>query len=133
MHSQKIHHLDEFIDLLTDEHKQIFQFLKNLIETNLPQIEERISYNVPFYFRHKRICYIWPSSIPWGGVKTGVALGICAGIYLSNEQDLMTFEKRKEMGKVIFQSLEEVQEKQASIIELLKEAYYWDELQHNLK
>ena len=46
-----------------------------------PDIEEKISYNVPFYKRHSNICYIWPSSVKWGNVKnTGVQFGFNKGL-----------------------------------------------------
>ena len=68
--------VDEFLDYLPEDELKIVQKLRDLIHQALPDCIEKLSYNVPYYKRHSNICFIWPSSIPWGNMKQeGVRLG----------------------------------------------------------
>lgn len=73
----KFRHFNDFIEYLEGEELRLVESLRNLIVQHLPTVEERLAYNVPFYYGRKRIAYIWPSIIPWGGIDSGVALGFC--------------------------------------------------------
>jgi hypothetical protein len=66
--------------------------------------KEKLAYNVPFFYRHSRICYIWPASIPWGKVEKGVAIGFCKGASFLDE----TFENTKFSSKLTFTSVKEI-------------------------
>ncbi|MBK6573340.1 MAG: hypothetical protein IPG21_12860 [Saprospiraceae bacterium] len=66
---QKFRDAEEIVEFLPPEERDIFVCLRELIFKCIPEIREKISYNVPFYFMKKRILFIWPSSIPWSGVK----------------------------------------------------------------
>ncbi|MCH8487328.1 MAG: DUF1801 domain-containing protein [Candidatus Cyclonatronum sp.] len=56
-----------FLDYLPEKEREIVEALRNLITESLPECEEKLSYNVPFYYRNSRICYIWPASFALGG------------------------------------------------------------------
>ena len=57
-----------------------------------------MSYNVPYYYQHSRVCFIWPSSIPWAKVqKNGVLLGFCNGIFMRDEIDYLEKGDRKQV------------------------------------
>lgn len=75
---------DDILDYLPEEERKLLEILRSLVLDCIPDALEKISYNVPFYSRRKRICFIWPASIPWGGVKDGVALGFTKGHLLGN-------------------------------------------------
>lgn len=107
-----------FLDYLPEKEREIVEALRNLITESLPECEEKLSYNVPFYYRHSRICYIWPASIPWGGVKSGVALGFCRGHLLSDEYRYIESGKRKQIYTKTFHSVDEIEP------EILKEYLY---------
>ncbi|MDX1641781.1 MAG: DUF1801 domain-containing protein [Balneolaceae bacterium] len=77
--------MDEFLDFLPDDERSIVHYLRDLVLSTLHPIEEKLAYNVPFYYGQSRICYIWPASIPWGGVNHGVILGFCRGYLLSDD------------------------------------------------
>jgi hypothetical protein len=93
--------IDEFLDYLPEEDLEIVLFLRKIILECIPNCKEKLAYNVPFYYRHSRICYIWPASIPWGKVEQGVAIGFCKGASFLDE----TFETTKFTSKVTFTSL----------------------------
>lgn len=97
--------VDEFLDFLPEHELLIVETLRSLILEVIPEATERLSYNVPYYFRNRRVCYIWPASIPWGNVKMeGVMLGICEGHRLSDHQ-YFGMGDRKQVATRIFQSL----------------------------
>ena len=78
-----------------------------MLET-LSGCTEKLSYGAPFYFRHARICYIWPGSITWGkSTSDGVIIGFCKGHEL---QDASWLEKgaRKEIFIKRFKNRKEI-------------------------
>jgi len=99
----------EFLDYLPEQEREIVVALQKIITDSLPECEEKLSYNVPFYYRHSRICYIWPASIPWGGVKSGVAIGFCRGHLLSDEFNYLQKGNRKQIYTKNFSSVSEIE------------------------
>ncbi|WP_367757498.1 DUF1801 domain-containing protein [Flavobacterium sp. WC2430] len=106
--------IDEFLDQLPEEEIEIVLFLRKIILECMPDLKEKLAYNVPFYYRHSRICYIWPASVPWGKVTTGVAIGFCKGDNFLDE----TFATAKFASKLIFTSTQEID------VESLKQQIY---------
>ncbi|MBG6110650.1 hypothetical protein IWX84_001530 [Flavobacterium sp. CG_9.10] len=96
--------VNEFLDNLPEEELEIVLFLRKIILECMPDCKEKLAYNVPFYYRHSRICYIWPASIPWGKVEKGVSIGFCKGASFLDE----TFETTKFASKLIFNSVKEI-------------------------
>lgn len=98
----------EFLDVLPDEERSIVLFLRDIILSSLYPVIEKLTYNVPFYYGQSRICFIWPSSIPWGGIKKGVALGFCHGHLLSDNPGYLEKAGRKEVTSKTFLSFENI-------------------------
>jgi hypothetical protein len=96
--------IDEFLDYLPEDELEIVLFLRKIILECIPNCKEKLAYNVPFYYCHSRICYIWPASIPWGKVEKGVAIGFCKGASFLDE----TFATTKFTSKQTFTSLKEI-------------------------
>ena len=97
---------DFFFDLAEDE-KPIVHLLREIILERIPDIREKISYGVPYYFRKTRICFIWPASVK-AGPKSGVMMGFCKGNLLSNEQGMLESNGRKEVYTMGFHSVKEI-------------------------
>jgi hypothetical protein len=77
--------VDEFLDYLPEHELRIVNKIRDLIHQALPDCIEKLAYNVPYYKRHGNICFIWPSSIPWGNIKQeGVRLGFTKGYLLED-------------------------------------------------
>jgi len=121
----KFRSTDDFLEFLEGPEKLITEELRRITLSALPDIQERLSYNVPFYSRFKRICYIWPASIPWGGLKSGdgVAFGFCQGDKIRHGGYLETG-TRKYVRIRRYQSLKEIDS--ALLVDLLAEAYEID-------
>lgn len=109
--------VDDLLAYLPEEELKLVGILRNLILDCIPDCREKISYNVPFYARHHNICFIWPASVPWGGIKSGVALGFTRGMLLTDQKKLIKG-KRKNV-----RSLEFTQPKDLDV-ELVKSLLY---------
>ncbi|MFA0960265.1 DUF1801 domain-containing protein [Roseivirga sp. BDSF3-8] len=95
-------HVDELLYSLPTQERRIVDILRILIHTTLPACREKLSYSVPFYYRHKAICFIWPASVPWGNLKEGVALGFSQGHLLDPDGEHLERQGRKVLGRMLF-------------------------------
>lgn len=125
--------VDEFLDFLPEEELKIVTVLRALVYDCLPNCKEKISFNVPFYFLHKSVCFIWPASVTWGNKETykGVRVGFAKGYLMTDEYNYLEKGTRKQIYWRDIQRLEEYD------IELLKaylfEAAMLDEQEHLIK
>jgi hypothetical protein len=116
----------EFWDFLPENERIIVDLLRQIILENLPTTcKEKLAYNVPYYYGNRRICLIWPGSIPWGGVRNGVLFGFCQGNQLSDPDNYLKHGTNKQVYYQIYQSVHEIDEH--AIVSLLKEAVEIDQ------
>lgn len=100
--------IDDFLCFLPDGELKITEALRSMVLECLPDAKEKLGYNVPFFYRHSRICFIWPGSVPWGKKeKKGVEFGFCKGHLLADSSYLETG-SRKEVYIKTFHSLKEI-------------------------
>lgn len=112
----------EFYDFLTPEHQQITSLLKDIILDTIPDVKEKLSWNVPFFYKKKTICYVWPGSVPWGKkTSEGVTLGFNQG-HLLDHQGYLEAGNRKQIHNKVFYSIEEVERDVDILIQLLEKA-----------
>ena len=120
--------IDELVSNLPKVEQTILKTLRNLILDADPRIQERQSYGVPYYFRKRRIFFLWPASaLPSGGAKktSKVTMGFCYGNLLSNEQNLLQGENRKQVFTIPFASITQINER--VLVEIINEAILVDE------
>jgi hypothetical protein len=115
---------EDFFVELSGAEKIMVNLLRKIILDSVPNLTEKISYGVPYYFQRSRVCFIWPASVKYGP-KSGVMLGFCKGNLLSNEQGILESAGRKEVYSVTFHSPGDV--KPALIKEILYEAIIVDQ------
>ena len=126
MQDFKFHSYVEFYDYLTEDHKVMVSLLKDIIQDTIPDVKEKLSWNVPFFYKKKTICFIWPGSIPWGKkTKNGVELGFSKG-FLMRPNDYLEQGNRKQIHLKRFYTAEEIENDIEIIIELLEEANQLD-------
>jgi hypothetical protein len=103
--------VEEFLDYLPEDELKMVEQLRALIYQAIPDITEKLSYNVPFFKRNSNICFIWPPSIPWG-TKTYpfVRLGFTKGYLISDEIGFLEKGERKQVYCKDFTSLEQMDE-----------------------
>lgn len=117
----------EFWEYLPEDERLIVDVLRQIIKENLPaNHKEKLAYNVPYYYGNKRICLIWPGSVPWGGFRSGVFLGFCQGYKLIDPDNYLDHGTNKQVYFKIFHSVDEIDEE--AIAKLLKEAVELDKL-----
>lgn len=104
--------LDCLFDSLPKSERIIALRLRALLLNAGPQVTEKKAFGAPFYYAIHRFAFIWPASIPWGNVKKGVALGFTKGHLMLNEEGLLQAEGRKNLYRIIFNRLEELDELQ---------------------
>lgn len=101
--------VDAFLEYLPDHELQLVTYLRNLVLSCLPDCHEKLALNVPFYYRHRRVCFIWPSSVPWGNVKKGgVQLGFVYGNCLRDEINYLDRGSRKQVYSKTFMKIEDI-------------------------
>ena len=98
----------DFLDYLPPDELRIVERLRGLVFECIPDAREKLAYNVPFYYRHARICFIWPGSVPWGKTeKKGVELGFCKG-HLLPDPSYLNIGNRKEVYIKTFYSTRDI-------------------------
>ena len=111
----------EFWEWLPEDERIITDVLRGIVIDHLPvDCEEKLTNNVPYFFGKRRICMIWPASIPGGGIKKGVLFGFSYGNRLKDHGNYLDHGKNKRIFYKIYQSPEDIDE--AAIIVLLKDA-----------
>ena len=123
----KIKSINHLYEVLPEDERIIVDVLRQIIRAHT-SCEEKISFNVPFFYGNRGVCLVYPSSIPRGGIKSGVLLGFWYGHQLKDVDNYLTRGTNKKIFYKIFQKVEEIDEK--AIVKLLKEAIRLDE---NLK
>ena len=105
------------LDLPTHE-AAIVKRLRGLVFECLPLATEKPYYGlgVPYYSRHRQLCYIFPSSALFGAEDSthekNVTLGFCQGNKMSNENGMLKVEGRKQVRVMYFSTLREINEDQ---------------------
>jgi hypothetical protein len=121
----KIRNILDLLTILPEDEKIIVDVLRQIILETLPDYcREKISYNVPFFYGHKGICIIWPSTVPRGGIKNGVLLGFWYGNKLNDSDHFLSHGTNKQIFYKIYQTPDEIDEK--PIKKLLKQAIKLD-------
>jgi hypothetical protein len=111
----------EFWEYIPENERIIVDVLRQIVLQHLPpSCKEKLSYNVPYYYGKRRICLIWPGSVPWGGIRKGVLFGFCYGNKLKDPKKYLTHGTNKQVFYKIFYSPGEINYK--AIVALLKEA-----------
>lgn len=102
--------VEEFLDFLPEDELKVTEFLRTIVFECIPDATEKLAYNVPYYKRHKNICFIWPASILWGKKKTyeGVRLGFVSGHLLTDPEAYLEKGERKFVYWKDFGSIKEI-------------------------
>jgi len=109
MQNVNFRNVEEFLDYLPDNERDIIDYLREIIQECIPECSEKLSYNVPYFSKHSRICFIWPASVPWGNVKmSGVQLGFCRGNLLHDDINYLEKGNRKQVYSKTFFEIEDI-------------------------
>jgi hypothetical protein len=115
MQNVSFNSIEEFLEFIPASESKIVNALRNIVLDCIPDCQEKLSYNVPYYKRNYNICYIWPPSITWDGFShQGVHLGFNYGNLLQDEVGYLERGKRKQ---VFWKSFNDVKEIDARILQ----------------
>lgn len=114
--------LTVFFSNLPENEQNLALKLFEVIASYKADFEIKLSYKSLFFFyKKKRLFYLWPASIPWGGINEGVRLAFVHGYLFHDDiRRHLSFNDRKEIGVIDFTQLEQIDA--ALIITLLTEA-----------
>ena len=110
--------VDEMILSLPVEERAIVKRLRDLVLECLPLATEKPYYGlgVPYYPRHRQVCYIFPPSALYGiedkKHEKNITLGFCQSNKMFNENSVLKVEGRKQVRVMYFSSLRHIQEDQ---------------------
>ena len=109
---QQVHfgHVQEFLAFLPANELKVVVELRQLVYDCIPEVKEKLSYNVPFFRKRKNICFIWPASVLWGKSKTmdGVRFGFTYGHLLQDDQQWLERGDRKQVYWKDFASVQAI-------------------------
>ncbi len=110
MATHKFSGVDDFLSFLPEDERRITNLLRSIVKEALPEAQEKLSYNVPFYRIHANICFIWPGAVLWGKQRSydGVRMGFTRGHLLSNDGEYLDKGDRKEVYWKDFLSTSEI-------------------------
>jgi hypothetical protein len=102
--------VEDFLEFLPADEVRIVNVLRMLVLECMPDAIEKLSFNVPFYKRHKTVCFIWPASVFWGSKKTyeGVRFGFANGYLMQDEIGYLNKGDRKQIYWRDFTSVSEI-------------------------
>ncbi len=102
--------IDEFMEFIPEDELKIVNMLRQLVFDCIPDALEKLSFNVPFYKRHKMVCFIWPASVFWGKKKTyeGVRFGFNNGYLINDEIKYLSKGDRKQIYWRDFVSVKDI-------------------------
>ncbi len=82
--------IESYIYEQTDELRELLLLLRTIILKVDSKITEKISYRIPFFYRHKSLCYLNPK-------KVGVDIGFWNGINFKHNAHLLELQNRKQI------------------------------------
>ncbi len=109
--------VEEYISGFEGEQKAMMEFFHQLLKTEL-NLLDKIRYQIPFYFRKSWICYLNPLK------DGGIELAFLRGNELSDAQQLLTFNGRKQVAGIVFRNMAEIPVEK--IMEIIHEALLLD-------
>ena len=107
-----------FIAEQPEVNRAILKRLQHIILASAPQLEEKISYRIPFYYYFGRLCYLNPH-------RRGVDIGFCRGFELSDEQEMLEAKDRTEVKTITYGTVAAIAER--PLREILQEALLLNE------
>lgn len=91
--------VQDLFDFLPEDERLLMEHLRELIISEAPELHERLSYNILVYKLRRDVCFIWPASVLWGGMKTheGVRFGFSHGNLLPDPSNYLDRGGRKQV------------------------------------
>ena len=116
--------VDEYIESLPDERQELAKILRELIIENVPGIEERFSFKIPFYHYFGMFMYL-------NNTKEGIDVAFCRGKDLLEAFPQLELKSRATIATLTIASSKDITS--LGIRELIINAAAWNEEAKRLK
>ena len=110
--------VQDFIYDLEGEQRAVFEYLDELI-SGFPEMESKIRYRIPFYFRKSWICYLNPKK------NGGMEICFLRANELADAGGVLDFKDRTQVAGIEIMSLKDIPDE--GLREILMEAILLDE------
>lgn len=110
--------VDTYIDDLSDSQQAIAKHVRRLLLDLVPEIQEKLSFKIPFYHYFGMFCYI-------NAIPNGIDLGLCRGKDLTGEFPSLELKGRAIVATVSLHSVKDI--KQKEVREIIIAAALWNE------
>ncbi len=110
--------VDTYIDDLSDSQQAIAKNVRRLLFNLVPEIQEKLSFKIPFYHYFGMFCYI-------NAIPNGIDLGLCRGKDLTGEFPSLELKGRAIVATVSLHSVKDI--KQKEVREIIIAAALWNE------
>jgi hypothetical protein len=110
--------VDAYIDNLSDTQRAIAENVRRLLFDLVPEIQEKLSFKIPFYHYFGMFCYI-------NAIPNGIDLGLCRGKDLTTEFPSLELKGRAIVASVSLYSVKDIKQKEAR--EIIIAAALWNE------
>lgn len=116
--------VDAFIDALPDDKIRLVERLREMILSQVPGIEEKLSFKIPFYHYYGMFCYINPTA-------AGVDLGFCRGKDLLDEFPVLQLKSRAIIATLPLSNEKDIED--FKVREIVLTAAAWNKEARQLK
>ncbi len=116
--------VDEYIESLPDERREICEIVRELILENVLGITEKVSFKIPFYHYFGMFMYI-------NNTKEGIDVAFCRGKDLLEEFPQLNIKNRATIATVTIQNKNDITK--FNLLPLIVTAAAWNEEAKRLK
>ncbi len=100
--------LDSFLVKLPEAEATLTEALLDIVKDYYPDAKIKLAYGVPYFYLRKRVCFVWPTSIPRSGVQHGVLLGFCFGNDINDPTGKFKGLQNKYVRFAVYEKLESI-------------------------
>lgn len=111
-------HVDAYIDNLSETQQLIAENVRRLLFSLVPEIQEKLSFKIPFYHFFGMFCYM-------NAIPNGIDLGFLRGKDICGEFQYLDLRGRAIVASVSLHSLKDI--KQKEVREIIIAAALWNE------
>lgn len=115
---------DDYIESLPENKKELCSLLRSLVLENVPGIQEKLSFKIPFYHYFGLFMYL-------NNTEEGIDVGFCRGKDLLSEFPQLELKNRAIVATVEIKNKKDIIEKR--LRELIVAAAVWNEDAKRLK
>jgi hypothetical protein len=110
--------VDSYIGSLSDTQQAIAENVRRILFSLVPDIQEKLSFKIPFYHYFGMFCYI-------NAIPNGIDVGLCRGKDLIDEFPSLELKGRAIVATISLYSVKDIKHK--AVREIIIAAALWNE------